>query len=164
MDEYSRGLAASLFLSLILVTGLVAHAFDMEYIPPAKRQKLQTQFEQARINEQSLEKWQQVRWTCDMFGMQRHLQIRRNLNLYDFRRVKAGEWKNNGAQMVVNYQFNEGQLKGKTGRFYDEVRLTQDGQLISRLTLDRFEGAVVAYAVCQAGNAARLDSISAKAL
>jgi hypothetical protein len=87
-----------------------------------------------------------------MYGVRSRLQVQRGINLYRWSRESA-LWKNGGAQPVTEYRYHtdhtRGELVGRTARLEDEVRLTADGQLISRLSASAPSAAVIAYSVCK---------------
>jgi len=131
----------------LVFAAAVSQALSMEYVSPEQKQQLVDDFEKAK-----LEKAEAVAgkaWTCDMYGVRSRLQVQRDVKLYSLKRDASGVFKNSGAQPVADYQPKDGALLGVSGRFEDQVRLTTDGQLISKLSVLQPERMVVAYSVCR---------------
>lgn len=87
-----------------------------------------------------------------MYGVRTRMQIQRNVKLYSLKKDALGAYANTGAQVVSSYSPFNGSLQGKTERFEDQIRLTGDGQLISRLSLRGQEEngpTVIAYSICK---------------
>jgi len=79
-----------------------------------------------------------------MFGMRSLMQVKHKVPLYNWKR----DWHNSGSQVVHDYEAKGNVLIGDTERFSDEVKITKQGELISRLSL-RDDKSVVAYSVCK---------------
>jgi hypothetical protein len=119
----------------------------MEYISPEKKQELEMQFDKADFSSKSVSTLKQKVWTCDMYGVRTRLQVKRGVKLYNWK--AESDWHNDGAQVVRDYKNVGGKLIGSTGPLEDQVKLTSQGRLISRLSIAKGpEREVVAYAVC----------------
>jgi hypothetical protein len=145
--RWGRHYIHSLLFALVLITAF-AHALEMEYISPEQKQKLVEDFEHAKLEKADAVLAKQ--WTCDMFGVKSRMQVQRSVKLYALSKDALGSIHNTGAQVVANYQLHNGVLSGKNGKFEDNLRMTADGQLISRLTVSHPEPVVIAYSVCKA--------------
>jgi len=133
------------FAALILFVYMSASA-EVEYISPEKTSQLEGQFDLASFDlNRDKDKLQNHVWVCDMFGARSHMQVQHGLKLYSW---KDG-WKNSGAQLVDSYQADGVALTGRKDRFEDQVKLTKDGLLVSRLLLVSAKPSVVAYSVCK---------------
>jgi hypothetical protein len=145
MDDAKMLFSLSLFtFSLLISVG--AHASDVEYISPDQQKQLETQFKEARFSPtKDTKTLQSHEWTCSMYGVRSHLQVQRDLKLYKW----SEEWHNDGAQIVSDYKASPEALIGLKDRFEDQVKVTKDGQLVSRLSLNTPEKTVLAYSVCK---------------
>ena len=141
-----NGLLASLVLVFTLLVSVVGHAIEMEYISPEKKQELERQFEKAEFSSRSASALKQKQWTCDMYGVRTRLQLKRGIKLYNWK--QHNNWSNSGAQVVRDYKAEDGKLIGSTGSLEDQVKVSSNGQIISRLSLTHPDRQVVAYAVC----------------
>ncbi|NJL23867.1 MAG: hypothetical protein HC902_00890 [Calothrix sp. SM1_5_4] len=86
--------------------------------------------------------------------MRTRLQVQRNVKLYSW--AMLGETKtvlkNQGAQPVALYAVAENgeSLVGRTPRLQDEVRMTTEGNLISRLSArSPARDVIIAYSICR---------------
>lgn len=134
----------------ILISSVIAQAAEVEYISPEKQKQLESMFKDAHF---SMSKDAQILkahgWSCDMYGMRTRLQVQRGLKLYEWNASDGNEWQNSGAQLVSSYKPEATALVGRRDRFEDQVRITKDGQLVSRLSLNTPEHTVLAYSVCK---------------
>jgi hypothetical protein len=122
---------------------------EIEYVSPEKQQIIELQFQEASFNpEKDAKKIEKQAWTCDMFGVRSHMQAQHGLKLYTLS-GSAGTWHNSGAQLVSDYKSEASALIGRKDRFEDQVKLTKDGLLVSRLSLTSGSKSVVAYSVCK---------------
>jgi hypothetical protein len=142
------------FFSLLILFSISSQAWaEIEYISPEQQQKIENQFKEASFNaEKDLKKIENHAWSCDMFGARSHMQAQHGLKLYDLSSKAAsggGSWHNSGAQLVSEYKSEAAALIGRKDRFEDQVKLTKDGLLVSRLSLTNGSGTVVAYSVCK---------------
>ena len=138
-------------LSVLLTFGsLAAAAPEVEYISEEKQKQLETLFNSGHFD---AEKDSQILrshvWTCEMFGMRTRMQVQRGLKLYKWTVDKDEVWQNGGAQLVSEYKCESSSLVGRRDRFEDQVKLTKDGKLVSRLSLITPAGTVLAYSVCK---------------
>ena len=130
---------------LMVINPILSGALSMEYVPIETRQRLEKQFARAKtLTQQDLNS----SWSCDMFGMQSHLQVRRNLSLYEFYPSERSV-ENRGAQVVRSYSHSPQELVGQNVQVIDRVRRIKDGILISELAL-LGSRKVIAYAKCKA--------------
>jgi hypothetical protein len=140
----------SRLFSLLILLSISSQAWaEIEYISPEQSQKIENQFKEASFNaEKDAKKIENQAWTCDMFGARSHMQAQHGLKLYNLS-SKSGAWLNSGAQLVTEYKSEATALIGRKDRFEDQVKLTKDGLLVSRLSLIKGTGTVVAYSVCK---------------
>jgi hypothetical protein len=141
------GLTISLYPTLEASS---AHSSEVhyEYISPEQNSKLEDMFNKARLpSAQDTATVKDHQWTCDMYGVRTKMRIQRGVNLYSWK--KDAGWHNLGSQVVSEYQEGGGGLVGKSKNLADEIRLTQSGQLVSRLSLLATPKAVIAYSVCK---------------
>lgn len=129
---------------LLLLFASVAGAADLEYITPAKQNELKVAFETAKPARPH------GSWSCDMYGVRTRLQIQRGLKLYEFDLAATEAARNSGAQPVSEYSKAATGWIGKTTRLEDELRMSADGKMLARLTLNEGTRSVLAYSVCQA--------------
>ncbi len=116
----------------------------LEYIDPSQRAQLQQDFE--RGTPATLEEMDGKPWQCNLFGVRTGLQIQRNLKLYRFHGTL-----NRGTHLVQQYVADNSRFLGTTGDYEDEIRVKQDGTLISRLNKkspQSSQSLTIAYAVC----------------
>lgn len=140
--------AKKVFAFLMVFYCLAGHAAEVEYISPERRAELESLFKEAQFTPaQDTSAIRSHEWTCDMFGMRTHLQVQRGLKLYKW--AEKLEWHNIGAQLVSDYKSEGSALVGHKGRFEDQVKISKDGQLVSRLSLTSPAGTVIAYSVCK---------------
>lgn len=140
---------ARLALFSLLFVYSVSGRADFEYITPEQRDKLESQFNQAAFDPAAdSEKLLDRKWTCDMFGARSHMQVQHGLKLYTLE-SKDGEWRNKGAQLVNRYKAESKALIGFRDRFEDQVKITKDGLLVSRLSLNDPAKTIIAYSVCK---------------
>ena len=128
-----------------MLFGFLVQAMEMEYISPETKTELEREFAKAEFSSKAAAAIKQKVWTCDMYGVRTRLQVKRGVQLYNW---KQDGWHNDGAQIVRDYTAEPSGLTGAKGPLQDEVKLNSKGQLISRLSLTRPEHQVVAYAVC----------------
>lgn len=125
-------------------------AAEIEFIGEAKKSQLAKQFKNARFSVTTdFKTLKNQAWTCDMYGVRSGLQVQRALKLYRWAPGKGSKWHNEGAQVVTDYTAKSEALVGVKKRFEDQVKLTSDGQIISRLSLRAPPQTVIAYSVCQ---------------
>lgn len=138
-------------LSVLLTFGsLAAAAPEVEYISEEKQKQLETLFNSGHFDpSKDSAKVQANTWNCEMYGMRTRMQVQRGLKLYKWTREKNDVWQNGGAQLVSEYKCEGSSLVGRRDRFEDQVKLTEDGVLISRLSLISPAGTVLAYSVCK---------------
>jgi|SRR5665213_3254179 len=140
------------FFSLMFVYSSWAFATaEIEYISPEQQTKLETLFKEAAFNpSQDKAKLQDKEWTCDMYGARSHMQVQHGLKLYKWS-ASSTLFHNDGAQLVSDYKSEaaDNALTGRKDRFEDQVKVTKDGQLISRLSLNSSRKTVIAYSVCK---------------
>jgi hypothetical protein len=137
------------FLSFItlFITCATVMAADFEYVSPQVQRELEARFDQARFNSsKSTKQLRNHEWTCDMYGIRSHLQVQHGVKLY---RWPEATWHNEGAQVTSDYKAEDTALVSRDSRFEDEVKLTADGQLVSRLSLKSPRKQVLAYSVCK---------------
>lgn len=146
MDGLRKNLFTSALFSLLAITA-TAGALEIEYISPEQKNEISAEFERAK--NESAEKAIGRRWSCDMFGVRSGLQVQRGVKLYSLQAGLEGAVKNTGSQVVSNYLAVDGRLKGQNERFEDELRMTRDGRLISRLSLRQGSPSVIAYSLCK---------------
>jgi hypothetical protein len=140
--------ARTLLLSLLFVY-LIPAAAEVEYISPERQTQLEDEFNKATFDvSQDAKRLAGHSWSCDMYGARSHMQVQHGLKLYAWKE-KAGQWSNSGAQLVSEYVSQNSSLTGRKDRFEDQVKITKDGQLISRLTLADGSKSVLAYSVCK---------------
>ncbi len=150
MDDKVQKAISSALLTLMFLTGIITHAVDFEHISLDKKTELERQFNEARSATANSNSILNRKWTCDMYGVRSRLQVKRNVNLYSLNATELGI-ANSGAQVVSSYGATNGNLSGRNSRFEDQLRLTPDGLLLSRLSLhgQTEPGAVIAYSVCR---------------
>ncbi len=148
-DKAQKGLNSIVFC-LLFLSGVIAQAVEFEHISLEQKAQLEKQFDEAHSAADKAETVSGRRWTCDMYGVRSRLQVQRDVNLYSLKKTDLG-YTNSGAQVVNQYSAAEGILKGGNARFEDQLRLTADGRLISRLSLrnQASPSAVIAYSVCR---------------
>jgi hypothetical protein len=143
----------TVFCSWMFVYSFSAFATaEIEYISPEQQQKLESQFNNAAFDpSQDMRKLQTHEWTCDMYGARSHMQVQHDLKLYKWSTSSSapGEWRNSGAQLVSDYKSADSRLIGRKDRFEDQVKMTKDGLLVSRLSLNSPHQTVLAYSVCK---------------
>jgi len=138
----------TVILSLFLVY-LIPAAAEVEYISPERQTQLEEQFNKASFDiAHDAKRLAGHTWSCDMYGARSHMQVQHGLKLYTLN-VKDGQWSNSGAQLVSEYTSQNSSLTGRKDRFEDQVKITKDGQLVSRLTLTDGSRSVLAYSVCK---------------
>jgi hypothetical protein len=145
MDDTRNGYLTSFVFSVGLTLALAGHAIELEYISPAKHTELEQAFARADFSNDAAGIKHKT-WTCDMYGVRTRLQVRRGVKLY--RWSNASDWQNAGAQVVTNYQVAKDSLNGRTDRYEDQVKVTADGRIISRLSALKPTTTVLAYSVC----------------
>jgi hypothetical protein len=132
---------------LVLVTA-IAHSLEMEYISPQQKQRLVDEFEASKLAKTDILTGK--KWSCDMYGVRSRLQVQRDVKLYSLSKNPSGAYANNGAQVVSEYQFKNGVFSGKNSKFEDQLRITANGRLMSRLSVLKPSPVVIAYSVCKA--------------
>lgn len=148
MDDAQKAYFNSIVASLIFIIGVGAHALEMEYIDPVEAKKLEHVFAQASLKAKQHAQIEGGNWTCDMYGVRTRLQVQRGIKLYQFKK-ESEAWRNSGAQVVAQYTAKDDHLNGVNGRLIDQIKMTDDGSLISRLSLGGSEPRVLAYSVCK---------------
>ncbi len=123
-----------------------SYATEVKFIPGKERLELESAFNKATPYLQP-----EGTWVCDMYGVRSNLQVMHNLKLYSFARAKD-RFANRGVQMVPVYRTEAGEMRGfapvHQEKMQDDLRMTKDAHLVSRLT-QVSSGQVVAYSVCQ---------------
>jgi hypothetical protein len=158
MDDV-KTLAFSILLTLTILAPSVfaeppakstAEPATVEYIAPTKQSQLEDLFNHAEFSSpKHARSLKHGPWVCDMYGVRSRMQVRRDLRLYVWSGEAGAAWHNDGAQLVSEYRAVDGSLTGTHDRFEDQVKLTADGRLISRLSVLAPQRAVVAYSVCR---------------
>lgn len=144
--DVTRALLFSLFLIGSTPSYSVA---DVEYISPDQQAKIEAKFNEASFDSgKDGETLTKREWICDMYGARSHMQTQHGLKLYTLSN-KSGEWHNSGAQLVSEYKAGASALIGRKDRFEDQVKITKEGLLVSRLSLNNAAKTVVAYSVCK---------------
>jgi len=141
-----NGILPSLVLCSTLLLSILGDALEMEYISPEQKQELERQFEKAEFSAATAGALKQKQWTCDMYGVRTRLQVKRGVKLYNWK--QQADWSNSGAQIVRDYKVDNEKLVGLTGPLEDQVKVSSNGKIISRLSITRPDRQVVAYAVC----------------
>lgn len=152
MDDAFKAYLSSFVFTLALVAACTGHAADLEYISHEQGKALTEQFENATMGpkEQALLAEKKA-WNCSMYGMRTRLQVRHGVKLYEFTADSSNQWKNSGAMMVESYRLDgQGNLSAQNERVLDQVRVTADGKLVSRLTLATIPHTLLSYSVCEA--------------
>jgi hypothetical protein len=152
MDD-AKFLLFTLILSSCLCGRTVASAAELEYITPERQHVLEQQFDHAAFQgtHEEQKRLAEGQWSCKMYGVRSHLQVQSNLKLYKWSAPDGQAWHNGGAQLVSEYKPAAGALIGTHERFEDQVKLTKDGQLISRLSVNSPDAkVVVAFSICDA--------------
>lgn len=136
-------------LIFLAILNFPAFSADVEFISQEKQHELESKFDTGHFSaNEDTQAIKSHEWTCEMYGMRTRLQVQRGLKLYKWN-ASAAEWHNRGAQVVSDYKAEKSALVGRRDRFEDQVRLTKDGQLVSRLSLVSPTNTVVAYSVCK---------------
>lgn len=151
MDDRTQKILTSIIFCLLFLTGVIAQAVEFEHISLAQKAELEKQFEIATSAAAQAKVIENRKWSCDMYGVRSRLQVQRGVKLYSLKRQESGDFVNSGAQVVSRYR-NIGQaLAGQTERLEDQIRISADGQLISRLSLrgPTQPNQVIAYSVCR---------------
>jgi hypothetical protein len=149
MDDARKAIATLILTLPVLFSGL-CQALDMEYVTDQQRQQLETLFSASDFSpHEDSAKMAGKSWTCDMFGVRSHLQVQRDVKLYDWSEVKGDVWNNRGAQLISSYRSEGKALVGHSERLEDRVKITKDGRLISRLSARTPQKVVIAYSVCK---------------
>lgn len=127
-----------------------ARAVEVQYISPVEQSSLEQLFLEAHFSAASdAPTLKNNGWICAMYGVRSHLQVQRDLKLYKWSSADgAKDWLNEGAQPVSAYQVGNNALIGRKDRFEDQVKITKDGRLVSRLSLTTPAKTVLAYSVC----------------
>lgn len=144
------GAKTALFSLLLLLTLTVAIAAsaDVEYISAERQQELETMFNNAQFSaKKDTQTLTSHAWKCDMYGVRSRLQVHRDLKLYKWTSQVDG-WHNEGAQVVSEYKTGEHEFVGSKANFEDQVRVTSNGQIVSRLSLTAPLKQTLAYSVC----------------
>jgi hypothetical protein len=129
----------TLFLAFFSLT---AQAVEIEYIPPAKRAELKSDFDKSTPIKEI-----EGKWSCEMFGVRSGLQVAHDVKLYDFKKLDSG-YKNSGAHFVTSFSIKSGEFTGSARNMNEMIRRKSDGKLISRLTPEGTNDATV-YSVCR---------------
>ena len=124
---------------------------DVDYISPARVGELERLFASARAAD--LNTLSKSKWSCAMFGMRSKLYVERDLNLYAFRAGPVVDGVqtalNDGDEPITSYRVDASGFAGRGGSrdLLDQIRITSDGRLISKLTQSS-QNTVIAYATC----------------
>lgn len=148
MDDAFKTYLSSFLLSFALLASLTGQASELEYISQTKASELGTQFTDANTPAESLLN-SKKNWNCDMYGVRTRLQVQRGVKLYAWT-SEDGAWKNSGASPVSDYRMSKGTFSGRNAKIEDQIRITSEGHLISRLTTADDTHKVLAYSVCTA--------------
>ena len=149
MDDAKKAGLSLIVPLLILCASLAGHASgELEYISPSFKTELEKTFDQAEFSNRVPVRGRE--WTCDMYGMRTRLQVKRGVKLYRFDEGREETWHNRGAQLVEDYRLADGRLTGTRRQLEDQVKVTPQGKLISRLSVLEPERQVVAYSICTA--------------
>ena len=147
MDDNKLGCLPSFIAFLFLSFSLAGHSLDLEYVSPEVRQDLEAQFASESTIPLTEAAIKTKEWSCDMYGMRSHLQVKRNVKLYQWK--SGSDWENHGAQLIQKYGIEKNVLVGQHDRFEDQVKLDAKGQLLSKLSLTTPQRQVIAYSVCK---------------
>ena len=152
MDDTKKGLARLILFCLVFCSGL-GRAIEMEYVTQEQSEQLASLFSSASFShKEHASKMSGKSWSCDMYGVRSHLQVQRDVKLYQWSDSKDKVWHNKGAQLISAYKPGPKVLVGQSGRLEDQVKFTPDGRLISQLSagpLDTAQKVVIAYSVCK---------------
>lgn len=127
----------------------LGHQGNIEFIEDSQVTALVELFDHASpigvrvLNDRILGK----KWSCDLYGIKSRLQKVRGVQLYDFSKSGAG-YKNTGSQVTKAYSIQRGNFIGTRENLKDQVRLLEDGRLISRLRHNSKDSADLAIATC----------------
>ena len=145
MDDTKSAYLASLIFFFGLSLTLVGHALELEYVSPLKQKELESEFARADFSNGALVKNKE--WTCDMYGVRSRLQVKRGIKLYQWSDRES--WHNDGSQVVSEYRLQGRMLTGISKKgIEDQVKLTANGRLISRLSVTQPNPVVIAYSIC----------------
>jgi hypothetical protein len=143
MDDTKTGWFRYLMLGIFLLAPAMSSA-DIEFVSQKQRDSLIDTFTKAHSPTQL-----QGRWKCELYGVRSSMQVHHDIELYRWLASdQPGLYKNLGAQPVNNYTLEAGILKGQQDRFEDQVKRTDDGHLISQLSVLTPQRMIVAYALC----------------
>lgn len=151
MDDSAQKTFNSIVFCLLFLAGVAAQAIEFEHMSLEQKAQLERQFEEAKSAADRADSVAGRKWTCDMYGVRSRLQVQRDVNLYSLKKGPLG-YTNAGAQVVQEYSASNGVFSGLNARFEDQIRLTADGRLISRLSRRGQapgDGTVIAYSLCR---------------
>lgn len=122
-------------LLLVLASPSLVGAMELEFVPNDAIRDLVHEFERAGANSPQLDL--SGVWSCDLYGAQSRLQVKRGVLLYQFSTRRGNAIENEGAHPIKSYTYkSEGSLRtyvGSNGSLQDEVRLGSSGGLVTRL-------------------------------
>jgi hypothetical protein len=145
MSGREQAIISSIIVFLFICAS--AMAAELEYLSPERQHELENQFQSARFDSaNNAEKLRNREWSCEMYGVRTRLQVQRDVKLY---RWPSDSWNNLGAQILSDYKAEPSALVARSARFEDQVKLTTEGRLVSRLTLNSPGRTVIAYSVCK---------------
>lgn len=140
-----------LFFIFGLLSSRLGSATSFEYIGADTRSQLERDFREAHApTAQALRK----KWSCDMYGMRTHLQVKRGMVLYEFSNASSdasSELTNLGRHNVRAYRLTQDGALGETEKLTDTIKITSQGKLIARLyaKMEGREPLLVAYSTCE---------------
>lgn len=151
MDDQAFRAFRSIVFCLLFLSGIIAQAVEFEHLSLEQKAQLEVQFERAKSLAELKKEVEGRKWSCDMFGVRSRMQVKRNVKLYSLKKRDTGSYSNSGAQVVSQYRESGNTLHGENERFEDQVRVTEDGRLISRLSLrgPSQPNMVIAYSLCR---------------
>lgn len=113
----------------------VVEASTLESISEKKIQQLQTKFSSGTrpsLNQLLAKK----EWTCKLYGIRSRLQTYERSKFYSFKKMKKERaLRNTGAQIFSTYQLQSTALVAQKGPLQEHIRWTQDGGIISEMSL-----------------------------
>lgn len=132
----------SLILCMGMLSSWLSSATSFEYIPESTRQELAAEFLAASAPNPSIFN---KNWICDMYGMRSHMQVKKNVSLYNISENKD----NLGSHPIKKYVATAIEFVGKSQDFTDRLRFTKDGHIIAELTSNKDSASLIAYSRCR---------------
>ena len=134
----------------IIISGSSAVAIEFSSMSSSDAVQLELDFDEAR-SLTSREVKSSPEWDCKLYGMRSQLLVQTFPKFYRWKR-KGKNLVNKGSQIVHIYNKNsQGFHTGTNGPFIDEVRITDNGQIISRFSVQQraeLRPQVLSYARC----------------